>query len=150
MKRLLVLTVLACALAAPTWATALDASGELASSTKVAKKGLKVGFGVDFEGGEPVTVEDFSFKKLKMNCDQGKVFLKVKNLPDMEVIEDEFGDTFTPKTGPSHQIIVDGKFNRRATKVNGSISADGDFENSDGGGDFTNCSGSKDYEVKES
>ncbi len=144
MKRLLVVAVLAFALAAPTVAIAFEPRGALDSPTKAARP-FKFAFNVRFDGGEPVKVKDFRFRNLRMDCDQGRVLLKASGFPHMPVSNDEFGDTFS---NPDHSIMIDGKFNNRATKVEGTVQADGDFA-ADGGGEFTNCFGSKNYTAKE-
>lgn len=147
MRRLFVSLLLVSALAVPASAIAVDTQAAPSSFAKAgkARKGFKVGFRVTFNGGEPVNVYKFKFKRLRMQCDQGKVLLNAKGFPDMPVTNDEFGGAFVDGDG---QVDVYGKFNKKATKVEGSVEANGTFDNDGGGGDFTGCHGQKDYTAK--
>ncbi len=147
MKRLLIPILLVSALAVPASAIAVDTQAESVSSAKAAKaKGFSVGFNVAFSMGEPTSVNKFKFKRLRVDCDQGRVLLNGKNFPNMPVTNDEFSGDFSD--GGGGHVTIEGKFNGAATKVKGTVAADGTFPNSGGGGDFTGCAGSKDYTAK--
>ena len=130
------------ALLVPASSSAFETATDAASAKRA------TGFVVNIEfqktAGEPSDITKFNFKRLKMNCDQGKVLLSAK-LPDMSVTNDHFEDSFTSGGGT---VSASGDFNNKATKVEGTVSASGTFPNSNGGGNFTGCEGSKDYIAK--
>jgi hypothetical protein len=125
---------------ATTWAAASDLRGDTVPEAQRGTNPFRVGFVYDDR-----TVKDFTFKNMRIMCDQGRVLLKAQ-LANMSVTERRFDRTHPADSGDG-TIRAKGRFNRSFKRAAGRIAVTSlDVALSDGG-TATNCNGEKRWEV---
>jgi hypothetical protein len=146
MKRLIAVPVLFCALAVPAAADAgLDASAAEPVSSKGTKP-FKINFDVFKQGGDPVGVDNFNVKRLKIDCDEGPFLLNFTlNLPGQDFFPVNGAGKFNALgSSASSEGRIKGTFVNN-NKVKGKVRAEGDFAGPPSEPNLNNCLGSRRY-----